>query len=159
MLFAILVLLMILQGNINVHVIKVDHPMSGPLIGMIHEFLLLSHVNNTANAISLLHIVEGLVDVCEWLPVSDKLINFQLACHVIINQVRKLATTLYSAKGTSLETQLANFKHKHRRTYLPNTASNKLECYNNVNDLADITRTWPFTHVVSRFLGQQLQHQ
>jgi len=79
---------------------------------MIHKFLLLSHVNNTADAITLLHIVESLVDVCEWLPVSDKLINLQLARHVIIDQVRKLAATLNSAKGTSLETQSANFKHK-----------------------------------------------
>jgi len=134
MLLAILLLLMILQGNINVHATKVDHPTSLPLPGMIHKFLLLSHVNNTANAITLLHIIESLVDICEWLPVSDKLINFQLARHVIINQVGKLTTTLNSAKGTSLETQLANVKHKHRRTYLPNTPSDKLECCKNVND-------------------------
>jgi hypothetical protein len=108
--------------------------MSLPLLGMIHKFLLLSHVNNTANAVTLLHIVESLVDVCEWLPMGNKLINLQLARHVIINQVRKLTTTFNSAKGTSLETQLADFKHKHQKTYLPNTASNKLECCKNVNN-------------------------
>jgi hypothetical protein len=74
---------------------------------MIHKFLLLSHVNNTANAITLLHIVESLVNVCEWLPVSDKFINLQLALQVIIDQVRELAATLNSAKGTSLEISIS----------------------------------------------------
>jgi hypothetical protein len=119
---------------INVHAIKVLHPTSLPLLGMIHKFLLLSHVNNTADAITLLHIVESLVYVCEWLPVGDKLVDLQLARHVIIDQVRKLAATLNSAKGTSLETQSANFKHEHCGIYLPNTTSNKLECCENVND-------------------------
>lgn len=91
---------------------------------------ILPHINNATNAVALLHSLKSCIDLRERLPVSDEFVNLELALHVIINQARELGAALNSAKSTSLENfSLASFRvTRTERIYLPNTASNKLEC-------------------------------
>jgi len=49
-----------------------------------------SHVHYTANAISCLHILEGGIDAGQRLAMSNKLVNLELATHVIVHQIREL---------------------------------------------------------------------
>jgi hypothetical protein len=72
-----------------------------PIFGI--ELLLLSHVNDTANAISLLHCLKSRIYLWKRLSVSDELIYLELALHVIVNQVWELGAALNSAKSASLE--------------------------------------------------------
>jgi hypothetical protein len=92
--------------------------------------LLLSHINYATNAIPLLHGVKSRIDLWKRLPVSDELIDLELALHVIVHQVWELGAALDSAKSTSLRKQVVRkvSGHKKKRTYLPNTACNELEC-------------------------------
>jgi hypothetical protein len=46
---------------------------------------LLSHVNDTANAISLLHCLKSRIYLWKRLSVSDELIYLEFALHVIVN--------------------------------------------------------------------------
>jgi hypothetical protein len=90
---------------------------------------LLPHINHAANAVSLFHSLKSRIDLGERLSMSDELIDLQLALHVIINQVRKLSAALNSAKSTSLENHPSVKRvTRTKRIYLPNTASNELEC-------------------------------
>jgi len=75
--------------------------------------LRLSHVHNTTNAVTSLHIAEGLVDLVERLPVRDELVNIELAVHVVLYKIGQLRAAFDTAKSTTL----------------PNAASDELECY------------------------------
>ena len=67
-----------------------------------YPFRLLLHVDDTANAVTSLHVLEGGVDLVEGLSVGDELVNLELAVHVVINEVGKLGATLDTTEGTSL---------------------------------------------------------
>ena len=64
--------------------------------------LLIYHVHYTANAVALLHGVESLVDLLEWLSVGDELVDLQLALQIVIHQTRQLGTTLDASERTPL---------------------------------------------------------
>jgi len=72
---------------------------------------LLAHVDNTTNAVSSLHIGEGLVHLVERLTVGDEFVNLEVAVQVVINETRQL--------GAALDTT--------ERTAFPYTACDKLE--------------------------------
>jgi len=74
--------------------------------------LSLPHIDNAADAITLLHIVECGSDVVERLAVGDELINLQLALHVIVDQVGKLGASFDTTESTTP----------------PDTAGDELEC-------------------------------
>lgn len=52
--------------------------------------LLFTHVNNTADAVAGMHVVERLVDFGQGLSVSNKLVDLQLAVHVVGNKAGQL---------------------------------------------------------------------
>lgn len=74
---------------------------------------LLAHVDDAADAVASLHVAEGLVDLVEWLAVGDKLVDLEVALHVVVDEAGELGATLDAAKGAAL----------------PDTAGDKLECY------------------------------
>lgn len=80
----------------------------------------LVHVDDATNAVTSLHIGECFVDLVERLPVSDELINLELAGHVIVDKVGQLTAALDATKGATL----------------PYTTSDKLECCDHM--LADV---------------------
>lgn len=65
-------------------------------------FRLLAHVDDAADAVTSLHVLEGSVDLVEGLSVGDELIDLELAIHVVVNEVGKLGATLDTTEGTSL---------------------------------------------------------
>jgi len=73
----------------------------------------LSHIHNASNTVSLLHDLEGTVDLGQWLPMCDEFINLQFSGHVVVNQIGKLGAPLYT-------TESATF---------PYTAGDELECF------------------------------
>ena len=77
----------------------------------------LAHVDNAANAVARVHVVEGLVDAAEGLAVGDELVDLQLAGHVVVDEVGKLSAALDTAE----------------RAALPHAASDELECYKEVS--------------------------
>ena len=79
--------------------------------------LKLAHVNDTANALARVHVVEGLVDAAERLAVGDELVNLQLAGHVVVNQVGKLSAALDTTESAAL----------------PDAAGDELECCEEVS--------------------------
>lgn len=70
------------------------------------------HVHYAANAVTLLHNLKRLVHLLQRLAVRDELVDLQLACHVVIHQVRELGAAFDSSKSTSLYTVLANVNQK-----------------------------------------------
>lgn len=74
--------------------------------------LSLAHVNNATNAVTSLHVGEGLVDSVEWLPVGDEFVDLELAGHVVVDEVWELGATLDTAEGAAL----------------PDAAGDELEC-------------------------------
>lgn len=79
---------------------------------MLNRTLCLSHVYHATNTITLLHDIERLVNILQSLSVSDKLIDLELALHVVINQIWELSSTFNATKSRST----------------PNTSSDKLKC-------------------------------
>jgi hypothetical protein len=73
----------------------------------------LAHVDDASNAVASLHVSKGLVDLVQRLTVSDELVNLERTAHVVVNEARKLGTTLDSTEGATL----------------PDTTSDKLESY------------------------------
>ena len=73
----------------------------------------LAHVDDAADAVTGLHVLEGGVDLVEGLSVGNELVDLELAVHVVVNKVGKLGATLDTTEGTSF----------------PDTTSNKLESY------------------------------
>lgn len=94
--------------------------------------LCIPHVDHTANAIAMLHGVKRLVDILQRFSVCDELIDLELALHVIIDQARELGAALDSTERTSS----------------PDTACDKLECYDLVRDI--ILRLRELTYAVLR---------
>lgn len=64
--------------------------------------LKLAHIDDATNALARVHVVEGLVDAAERLAVGDKLVDLQLAGHVIVDQVGKLSAALDTAESAAL---------------------------------------------------------
>lgn len=83
----------------------------------VRSHLKLAHVNDTANALARVHVVEGLVNAAERLAVGDELVNLQLAGHVVVDQVGKLSAALDTAESAAL----------------PHTAGDELECCEGVS--------------------------
>lgn len=54
------------------------------------SILELAHVDDAADALARVHVVEGLVDAAEGLAVGDELVDLQLALHVVVDQVGEL---------------------------------------------------------------------
>ena len=48
-----------------------------------------------------MHVVEGFVDLVQWLPVSDKLVNLELSVHIILHKSRQLGTTLHASESAT----------------------------------------------------------
>lgn len=78
---------------------------------MLLSIRLLAHVDDAANAVTSLHVLESGVDLVEGLSVGNELVDLELAVHVVVNEVGKLGATLNTTEGTSL----------------PDTASDELE--------------------------------
>jgi len=72
-----------------------------------------AHVNDTANAVASVHVVEGLVDLAEWLSMRDELVDLELVVHVILDETTHLAAALDTAECTTL----------------PYTTGDELECW------------------------------
>lgn len=72
----------------------------------------LSHIEDSPNAVALLHNLKSVVDLAQLLPVRDELIDLELALEVILDKVRQLRTALDTAE----------------RAALPLTTRHKLEC-------------------------------
>lgn len=71
-----------------------------------------SHVHNSADAVSRLHDLEGLVDTRQRLAVGDKLVHPELAVEVVLDKAGQLRAALDAAKGAAF----------------PDTAGDELEC-------------------------------
>lgn len=71
------------------------------------------HVHHTPDAIPRLHVLKRGVDLVQRLPVRDELVDFQLARHVVVDQVRELRAALDAAE----------------RAPFPHAAGDELECW------------------------------
>lgn len=80
---------------------------------MLSRHLDRAHVNDTANAVASVHVVEGLVDLAEWLSMRDELVDLELVVHVILDEATHLAAALDTAECTAL----------------PYTTGDELECW------------------------------
>lgn len=74
--------------------------------------LKLAHVDDGADAVAGVHVVEGLVDAGERLAVGDKLVNLELAGHVVVDEVGELRAALDTTESAAL----------------PHATGDKLEC-------------------------------
>lgn len=74
--------------------------------------LKLAHVDDGADAVARVHVVEGLVDAGEGLAVGDELVNLELAGHVVVDEVGELRAALDTTESAAL----------------PHTAGDELEC-------------------------------
>lgn len=70
-------------------------PLSPPLLPALAH----SHLNNTTNAPSLLHLIKALVNVVQVLRVRNVLVDLELAIQVLLNKAGELSTTLDASKG------------------------------------------------------------
>lgn len=82
------------------------------LWGIIKSFLS-PHIHHSTNAVTLLHLVEGIVDTSQGLAVGDELVDLELTIEVVIYQARELRATLDTAEGAAS----------------PYTTRHELECY------------------------------
>ena len=71
------------------------------------------HINNSTDAVALLHGIESVVDLTQVLSVGDELVDLEVALHVVGDKVVHLRATLDATKGATL----------------PHTTSDELECY------------------------------
>lgn len=62
----------------------------------------LPHVDHASNAVTSVHIVEGLVDAREVLSVGDEFVDLELAGHVVVDEATHLAAALDTAESTTL---------------------------------------------------------
>jgi hypothetical protein len=69
---------------------------------LIVRLVALAHVDDAADAVTCLHVLEGGVDLVERLSVGDELVDLELAGHIVVDEVRKLSTSLDTTEGTSL---------------------------------------------------------
>ena len=80
---------------------------------LIVRLVALVHVDDAADAVTSLHVLEGSVDLVERLSVGDELVNLELAVHVVVDEVRELSAALDTTECTTF----------------PDTAGDELECY------------------------------
>lgn len=73
---------------------------------------MLAHINNAANAVASLHVLEGLVDTSQSLAMGDEFVDLEFAAHVVGDETWELGSTLDTTEGASF----------------PYTAGNELEC-------------------------------
>ena len=69
---------------------------------------LLAHVDDAADAVTSLHVLEGGVDLVERLSVGDELVDLELAVHVVVDEVRELSAALDTTESTSLPDTTGN---------------------------------------------------
>ena len=69
---------------------------------LIVRLVALVHVDDAADAVTSLHVLEGGVDLVERLSVGDELIDFELAGHVVVDEVGELSAALDTTESTSL---------------------------------------------------------
>lgn len=62
----------------------------------------LAHVNYATDAVTSVHIVEGLINAAQVLSVRNELIDLQLAIHVVLNKAAHLTAALDATESTSL---------------------------------------------------------
>lgn len=60
------------------------------------------HGQDSADAVSLLHDVEGLVDLGQSLAVRNELVDLEAALEVVLDQAGELAAALDTTKGAAL---------------------------------------------------------
>jgi len=60
------------------------------------------HGNHRPDAVTLLHDIEGGVDLGQCFAVGDELVHLQFTIEIILNQAGELCPALDAAKGTSL---------------------------------------------------------
>ena len=69
---------------------------------LIDRLVTLAHVDDAADAVTSLHVLEGGVDLVERLSVGDELVDLELAVHVVVDEVRELSAALDTTESTSL---------------------------------------------------------
>jgi hypothetical protein len=69
---------------------------------LIVRLVALAHVDDAADAVTSLHVLEGGVDLVEGLSVGDELVDLELAVHVVVDEVGKLSAALDTTESTSL---------------------------------------------------------
>jgi hypothetical protein len=69
---------------------------------LIAHLVALAHVDDAADAVTSLHVLEGSVDLVEGLSVGDELVDLELAVHVVVDEVGKLSAALDTTESTSL---------------------------------------------------------
>ena len=69
---------------------------------LIVRLVALVHVDDAADAVTSLHVLEGGVDLVERLSVGDELIDLELAGHVVVDEVGELSAALDTTESTSL---------------------------------------------------------
>jgi hypothetical protein len=89
-----------------------------------------------------MHIVEGSVDVSQWLSMRNELVHLQLAVHIVGHEIWELCPSLDTSE----------------RATLPYTACDKLESWRNIS-VTNRMLIKGFTHVSLRSLVQQQQRQ
>jgi hypothetical protein len=75
-------------------------PLENPALD--RTLLELAHINNAADAVARVHVVESLVDAAERLAVGDELVDLQLAGHIVVDEVRELRAALDAAESAAL---------------------------------------------------------
>jgi hypothetical protein len=78
-----------------------------------HALSDLPHINHAPNAVSIMHIVEGLINTAEVLTMRDELVDLELAVHVVGDETRHLCAALHAAESAAF----------------PSATSDKLEGY------------------------------
>jgi hypothetical protein len=89
-----------------------------------------------------MHIVEGSVDVSQWLSMRNELVHLQLAVHIVGHEIWELCPSLDTSE----------------RATLPYTACDELESWRNIS-VTNHMLIKGFTHVSLRSLVQQQQRQ
>lgn len=75
---------------------------------LIVRLVALVHVDDAADAVTSLHVLEGGVDLVERLSVGDELVDLELAVHVVVDEVRELSAALDTTESTSLPDTTGN---------------------------------------------------
>lgn len=63
---------------------------------------LIVHAHDTPDAVTGVHVCECLVDLVEWLSVSDELVDLESALEVVVDKTGELRATLNTAESATL---------------------------------------------------------
>lgn len=69
---------------------------------MNHSGILVGHSNHRPDAVTLLHDLEGGVDLGQCFAVGDELVHLQFTIKVVLDEAGQLCPALNTTKGTSL---------------------------------------------------------